>query len=256
MIGNINLFDNRFNYNYKGFCSIINQLIDLCDYHYKKYNNLKFNIEDNQVEEIFEVSKFTINENYNVGSVFLNECFSGLINNEFNSHTECNLEDLINKNKILNSCMIFKNDFLNESENIKNTLLDTEYIGVQIRGTDKKDEIPTIPLENIFKHIDTGLNEFDGKIFLATDDFFYLENLIKRYGSEKIIYNTNNIISKNGEPIHFNNNRTILNRQVMTDVYILSKSKYFYYTFSNVSYLSLIMGVNNFNKTINLNKII
>lgn len=256
MVGNINLYDKRFKYDYKGFCSIINQVIDLCDYHYKKHKNLNFVFDEPQMNKIFNLNSFNGESSYDVGISFLNDFLNGLIYHEFNAHTECNYVDLKHKNFIFNSIAEIKEEYLKLFENNKqNYLSDSKYIGVQIRGTDKKIEIPQIPLSNIFKHIDNALTDLDYNIFLATDDVYYLSNFIDRYG-ERVIYNHENVISNNSKPIHFNNNRELINLQVINDVYILSKAKYFYYTFSNVSYFTLILGVDNFLKTINLNTII
>ena len=133
MVGSINLHDGRFKYDYKGFCSIINQVIDLCDYHYSRYGNLNFIFNEHQMDKIF--------------------------------------------------------------------------------------------------------------------------NFKSRYG-DRVIFNNENIISNNDKPVHFNNDRNLINLQVINDVYILSKSKCLYYTFSNVSYFALILGFDNFLKTINLNNLL
>jgi hypothetical protein len=256
MVGNINLHDSRFKYDYKGFCSIINQVIDLCDYHYSRYGNLNFIFNEHQMDKIFNLKSCNGQSSYDVGTSFLDDFFNGLVYHEYNAHTECNYEDLKHKNFIFNSIANIKEEFLLMFEENKQKLLgDLDYIGVQIRGTDKKTEIPQIPLHNIFKHIDNALNEMDNKIFLATDDVYYLSNFKSRYG-DRVIFNNENIISNNDKPVHFNNDRNLINLQVINDVYILSKSKCLYYTFSNVSYFALILGFDNFLKTINLNNLL
>ena len=70
----------------------------------------------------------------------------------------------------------------------------------------------------------------------------------KNFSNYKIVYTEKNV-SKDGRPIHFDlSNRKKLNQELMIDVYLLSKSKYFLYCFSNVSYLALIMGIHDFDK--------
>ena len=41
MVGKVDLSNDTFRYNDKGFTAIINQLIELCNFHYQKYNNFE-----------------------------------------------------------------------------------------------------------------------------------------------------------------------------------------------------------------------
>jgi hypothetical protein len=62
-------------------------------------------------------------------------------------------------------------------------------------------------------------------------------------------------ISSDSQALHHNCvDRFMINEEVLSSVYILSKCKYFFYSFSNVSLLALIMGVNNFKFIDYLNK--
>ena len=79
------------------------------------------------------------------------------------------------------------------------------------------------------------------------DDMFYIDKIISRFGNI-VKYYKDKTISLDGRPLHFIDDRTKLNKELMTDVYLLSESKYFLYCFSNVSYLALTMGINNFKK--------
>lgn len=54
MVGRLNIYDSRFNYNYKGFTSIVNQLISLSKIHHERFNNFNVFVEDDQVLDIFE----------------------------------------------------------------------------------------------------------------------------------------------------------------------------------------------------------
>ena len=73
MIGIINLEDNRFNYRQKGFTSIINQLIEMCYFHYKKYNDFNIHVSDYRVEVFFDLPKKNIinEETYVVSTNYL-----------------------------------------------------------------------------------------------------------------------------------------------------------------------------------------
>lgn len=51
-----------------------------------------------------------------------------------------------------------------------------------------------------------------------------------------------NLISYDGNPLHFSNNRKKTNKDFLLDVYVLSNCNYFLYCYSNVSYLALTLG--------------
>ena len=129
--------------------------------------------------------------------------------------------------------------------------IDDNTLGIQIRGTDKKNELPELEIEKIFSLID----QFDKqKIFLATDDKKYLDLILNRYG-DRIIYDSSLQISSNSQSLHHNcTDRFKINEEVLSSVYLLSKCKYFLYSFSNVSLLALIMGAQNFKFIDYLNK--
>lgn len=107
-------------------------------------------------------------------------------------------------------------------------------------------ELPEIPAENILKKIYINLNSKNiTNILLCTDDIKYL-NLLKKEFGEIVKFNYNNYISHDGYPLHFTENRKIINKQVLSDVYFISKSKHFLYCYSNVSHLALTIGAKNF----------
>ena len=141
---------------------------------------------------------------------------------------------------------------MNKFENKKIDLeIDEDTLGVQIRGTDKKQELPEIQIESIFNLIDSTKKQ---KIFVATDDKYYLNCLLNRYG-ERIIYDDSLQISSGSQSIHHNcSNRSQVNEEVLSSVYLLSKCSHFLYSFSNVSLLALILGINDFQFIDYLNK--
>ena len=142
-------------------------------------------------------------------------------------------------------------EYVEKFENKKVDLgIDKDTLGIQIRGTDKKEELPEIKIETIFNLIDFNHKE---KIFVATDDKYYLNCLLDRYGS-KIIYDDTLQISGGSRSIHHNcTNRSQVNEEVLSSVYLLSKCSHFLYSFSNVSLLALIIGINDFKSVDYLN---
>ena len=256
MVGKINLNDHRYFYGNKGFTSILNEVIGLARIHYTNYNNYDVIVDDTQVLNIFNNNYNLKNGDkcYNVSDVFFKDFMKGVYDNRFNAHTPFNVEDL-NSRKI-NSFLTLKKEISDRMSSLKIELLgEDNYIGIHIRGTDKIIESPEIKIDDVYRYIDIALNERKDikKIFLATDDIFYLEKLLKRYGEDLIVYNKNNIISENKEPIHKRYEREKINLEVMSDVYILSKCHYFMYCFSNVSFLVLTMMDDYNKKIININ---
>jgi len=251
--GYISYSDPRFNYSYKGFCSIVCGIIDMAVEHYIENNNFNIQIFESQTLELFDNISPTTENFYDVGSWWLERFFSNQTNhNQYNAHTPADIGNLKIKNKVYNNTLKIKDEYLKKFKNKKDELgIDKNTLGVQIRGTDKKQELPEIEIENIINLIDKTKIE---KIFVTTDDKNYLDPLIEHYGT-RIIYDKSITISSNSQSLHHNCiNRSQINEEVLSSVYLLSKCDYFLYSFSNVSLLALIMGANNFKFIDYLNK--
>lgn len=251
--GCVSYSDQRFNYPYKGFCSIVCGIIDMSLEHYIVNNNFNIKIEENQTLNLFDNISSQTNETYDVGSWWLERYLSNQIyQGQYNAHTPANIDNLKIKNKVYTNILKIKNQYLEKFENKRLRLgIDNNTLGVQVRGTDKKIELPEIQIESIFNLIDSYNKE---KIFVATDDKYYLNSLLSKYGN-RIIYDDTIQISSGSQSIHHNcSNRSKVNEEVLSNVYLLSRCKYFLYSFSNVSLLALIMGANNFQSIDFLNK--
>lgn len=251
--GYISYSDSRFNYSYKGFCSIVCGIIDMALEHYITNHNFNIEVFEEQTLKLFDNISPKTNQTYNVGSWWLERYFSNQIyQGQYNAHTPANMGNLKVKNKVYSNILKIKDGYLEKFETKRAYLgIDKDTLGVQIRGTDKKEELPEIKIESIFNSIDSIGKQ---KIFLATDDKYYLDCLLNRYGS-RIIYDHSLQISSGSQSIHHNClNRSQVNEEVLSSVYLLSKCSYFLYSFSNVSLLALIMGVNNFQLIDYLNK--
>lgn len=257
MIAYASLKDRRYNYGYKGFTSIITQFIDIAKMHYELSGNLQVFVDDPQILGLFD-RKISISEEskiYDAGFLYLERFFSNQIDCKFNAHTLANDEDLNLRSMIFNSILQMKSEKIHKFKSIRDKIIGNERVlGVQARGTDKKTEIARPQNSNILRHIDQILSKDDSitKIFLATDDSEYLNELSKAYGSN-LVFNDSNIVSSDGGPIHYGPERSKLNEQVLSDVYILSTVDHFLYSFSNVSQLALILGVDNHLDKTNLN---
>ena len=221
--------------------------------HYVVNNNFNIQISENQTLELFDNISPKTNQSYDVGSWWLEKYFSNEIyQGQYNAHTPANLDNLKIKNKVYTHILKIKDKYLEKFETKRLELgIDEDTLGIQIRGTDKKQEIPEIVTSNIFNLIDSRKEK---KIFVATDDKYYLDCLLDRY-NERIIYDKTLQISSNFQSLHHNcSNRSQINEEVLSSVYLLSKCSQFLYSFSNVSLLALIMGANNFKFIDYLNK--
>ena len=251
--GYISYSDSRFNYPYKGFCSIVCGIIDMALEHYVVNDNFNIEISESQTLSLFDNISPKNNHTYEVGSWWLERYFSNQIYEfQYNAHTPANLDNLKIKNKVYNKILKIKDEYLDKFNRKKLELgIDEDTLGIQIRGTYKKQELPEIQIESIFDSIDKVNKQ---KIFVSTDDKYYLDGLLNRYG-ERIVYDNSLQISSGSESIHHNClNRSQINEEVLSSVYLLSECSHFLYSFSNVSLLALITGVNNFQFVDYLNK--
>lgn len=245
MVGKINLNDPRYNYHYKGFCSIVNQIIDIAILHNNRYGDYNVIVDDSQILRFFNQKNTFIGDEYDAGVLFLNEFFNGRIQNTFNAHTLPNYSDLKLKNTSLNNILELKSEVVKDFNRKLNELLgDEKYIGVQLRGTDKKNEIEETPDNKIIEGINTALGDSGlTKIFLATDDMKYVDLIRSNYSEDMVVINHDNTFSLDGKPIHTTFERNKINLDVLRDVYLLKNSTYLCYMYSNVSHLAMIMGV-------------
>ena len=251
--GYISYSDPRFNYQYKGFCSIVCGVIDMALEHYIVNDNFNIEISETQTLDLFDNISPKTNQTYDVGSWWLERYFSNQIyQNQYNAHTPANIDNLQIKNKVYTNVLKIKDKYVEKYESKKIELgIDDSTLGIQIRGTDKNKELPEIKVESIFELIDQNLKD---KIFVSTDDKKYLDLLVDRYGN-RIIYDSSLQISSDSQALHHNcPDRFKINEEVLSSVYLLSKCKYFLYSFSNVSLLALIMGANDFQFIDYLNK--
>ena len=252
----ITLQDPRFNYSYKGFCSIVCAIIDIALEHYSVYNNLNCCVFESQTLKLFDNIYEDSGDEYDAGSWWLNRFFENRLHHStYSAHTIANVENLKLKNKVFNSILEIKE---NKKKVFNQKFIDLgiadKTLGIQIRGTDKKTEIPEPDIDNIIKKIDEYFNLVDiENIFLATDDIKYLNSLKERYGS-LLLYDDMIHISSNDFPLHNLPNRDIINEEVLSSIFILSRCSHFLYSFSNVSLLALIMGANHHHTILNLNQ--
>lgn len=250
--GYISYTDPRFNYPYKGFCSIVCGIIDMSMEHYILNGDFNLIVNESQTLHLFDNISPRTKETYDLGGMWLGRYFNQQIHySEYNAHTPANIDNLKLKNKVYSNILKIKDEHLKLFESKRKThQIDENTLGVQIRGTDKTNELPEIQLEKIYQLIDENITD---KIFVATDDIMYLNAILNRYGS-RVIYDSSITISNNKQPLHLNTpNRPLINQEVLSNVYLLSCCGSLLYSFSNVSLLALIMGSYNFKTIQHLN---
>lgn len=252
-----NLKNPTYNYGYKGFTSIVTQFIDMAKMHVKMHQNYRFLVQDHQVLSFYD-NVFTPEnheDSYNVGDVFLSKLFNGEIDSKFNAHTLADQDDLIERSQMLRSILRIKHDLqLKFEEKAEKLSIGKDTLGVQVRGTDKKVEISPPSVDRIIDHISKIIceNRSIKKIYVATDDANYLFPIKEKF-KDQVIFDIEKDISYDGNPLHYSGDRNKRNEQVLEDAYLLSKVDHFLYSFSNVSQLALIIGVDQHITRFNLN---
>jgi hypothetical protein len=158
-----------------------------------------------------------------------------------NAHDFGNTQDIRYKNQIFHNYFEFRN--LDNLIALENELISARTLGVHLRGTDKAGEIQPPSKIKIVENIKVVVDKYSiEKIFLATDDIEYVKLLENAFGT-LLIRPTKRRISTNGKAIHLKSFRKNLNREMIEDVYLLSKCPYILYSKSNVSYLAVIIGL-------------
>lgn len=123
-------------------------------------------------------------------------------------------------------------NLINERVNefLKNKLINSSFIAVHVRGSDKTDEL--IDLEAMNKQYEDIINKKikinpELKIFLMTDDTRILEKYKKLYGDKIVV--TESQRSSDNIGVHYKNSSKPLELgyEVMTDIYIAAKAKIF-----------------------------
>ena len=246
----INYKDSRWNYPYKGFTSIINQTIEIAKAYYKVHNSLQINVSDQQIENFYtSITKNEIDE-FDASNWWLNMFFANQISNSPNSHDVAVLDDIKLKKNIFESILLLKEEYKTKFTQEFQQVYMTDCLGIQIRGTDKCQEIPRINVEILIRKIDTFLQnskENYSRIFLSTDDIDYLNSFKNYFGKEYVFEQKNAYRSSGLSSVHHNKNldRNVVNEQVLWDVYALATCRSMLYTFSNVSHLALCLGCDN-----------
>ncbi len=225
-----------------GFGAILNSTLNVLEFQhrYNKNENILIRVPELQKQFVIKKPESRCILRNNVEKQIKREKFSSASN----AHNIGDTDLLKLKNQIFNQHFKFKHH--EKLLDLCEELLTAKTLGVHLRGTDKGGEIPPPPITRVIENIKAMIDKHSiERIFLATDDSFYLDLLIEEFG-DLISTVPEHIISTNGLPIHLRFLRGEINAQVIEDMFLLSKCKYFLYSMSNVSYFALVLGINNF----------
>ena len=158
----------------------------------------------------------------------------------------------------LNDRILVKKNII-ESIKTERTIINKPYISIHFRNTDRKNDINTF-YDKIDKLI---LNTNINCIYLATDDKNAYDLFKNKYPKINFIRDFIPLNKKEGEAMHFGNNRDVCNKltfDLLIDMYQIIKSDYFIQSeesgvSKNIVYF-LRRKKNFFNEDINIKEII
>ena len=234
-----------------GIGVIIANAINACEYHFYKYNNTNIKISVKELSQLFNIKEpdREIQYNHDLENEMLLFDYASVSN----AHLPMNRDYILRKNRIFNEFFSLKN--IEELDISKNRNISNKTLAVHLRGTDKAGEVPAPTSVQIRSKVSNMLDKHDiDRIFLATDDIRYQNELVRYFG-KLVTFESDKTISQNGKAIHLKRNRKRINFEVMKDIYSLSQSPYLLYSFSNVSYVALILGIDKFHDSGCLNQL-
>jgi hypothetical protein len=231
-----------------GIGAKINTAVNVCKYYVEKYQDDSLSIEDRELNSLFDFPLNTKNRR-NIRDINSEYALYNSIEIS-HAHTLADMNLIRDKRKIFDHFFKLKN--FSGLSSLSNELIDDKTCGLQIRGTDKFNEVAPPKINNIFEKVEHVLSDGATSIFLATDDSYFRDTLIAEFG-DTIKWNQSHRISTDGKPLHLRMRRKKINTQLLEDVFVLSKCPMFLYSFSNVSYLALTMGAGDFSYIDNIN---
>jgi len=133
-------------------------------------------------------------------------------------------------------------------EFLEKNMRKSHFVGVQYRGTDKiqTQEANELSVEAAVLKVKQELFHMEqfqeNKIFVATDDQFFLEAMQKEFGKRVCYFEMER--STDNRPIHFYGQSSgyIKGKMALLDCLVLSKSSFLFRTASNLSNVSLIFN--------------
>ena len=176
---NFGIFPNK-----AGICAIINEAINICQYHVNKFSNYDVFIDSIELSDIFDFKTKHHKSLYrwDIRSDYVNSN----IQNPSNAHAVFEPTLINGKRSIFNALFFLKN--IDKMILDTNKIVNNRTLGLHLRGTDKVGEVKPVDILKLFKKIDFLITEKKiNNIFLATDDERYLNLLSDKY-SELLVF--------------------------------------------------------------------
>jgi len=155
-------------------------------------------------------------------------------------------QELINRcNELIKKYIFVKDHILNKKNEFKNNVIKTDnYAAVHYRGTDHIQDCEILDKNLYFNHVDSMIGKYD-KILICSDEKNIVNDLIFKYGSDKIVAYPS-FRSENNIPIHFTNNGLNYKNgeDVLIESLLMSDSKFLIRTTSNVTAFSIFYNSN------------
>ena len=127
---------------------------------------------------------------------------------------------------------------------IQDNFGDTFVIGIHYRGTDKKEEAPRVPYEEVFAAVCDAINVINTdryKLFLATDEQAFLNYMLNRFPDNLTYYEASRSLDE--KPVHARNrNNHRKGEEAVIDCVLLSRCNYLVRTASNLSLCSTLFN--------------
>jgi hypothetical protein len=145
--------------------------------------------------------------------------------------------------RLLQKYIVIKKPLQKEIESfVEQHFKDQFVIGVHYRGTDKISEAPRIAYEEVYRVVDRVIGEqTQYKLFIATDEQAFLDEISNRYSGRVICLNA--IRSTNGQAIHASRkNGYQKGKEALFDCILLSKTQFLIRTASNLSACSTLFN--------------
>ncbi len=215
-----------------GFGALFNKALNLARLNYGITGDFNVMIDDQQINNLFDVSR----------------------GNEYKFEQKDLIFDDAPETAPLTNRLIYQNVFkikpeiLDKLELKRQDIITTKTLGIHARGTDKATEYPRVSIDKIIETIEYFKTKHGiDRIFLATDDHYFIDGLIRnpRILALKllILMDESATISRNNKPIHHDfRNRTKINFDALSAAYLLSKCNYAAYCESNLSKMAIAMS--------------
>jgi hypothetical protein len=118
---------------------------------------------------------------------------------------------------LINKYLIVKDDVVSEVEDFcSKHFANRRVLGVHYRGTDKGEESPILPYDKVIRNVERylTLHPDTDRIFIASDDINFIENIEKASVGRPILYRNDSFRARDGNSIH---------RSAATDKYEITR---------------------------------